>query len=175
MKAGNLAVVPKQPNKAATKRLQLRESLWPNADTYVWHRSKEHGWSTVPRTLTLIMTLIDLLKPGYDASRVYLELWCRQFDDSFVQIDDEEALAYACGYVTQTRNVRSLRERLNLLHKLGFISIKPNGSRKFGYVLLLQPHRVAKKIRDTTSNPEIHDKWWGAWVKRAVDVGSAIP
>lgn len=175
MKGVNLQVVAKPTNKAAAKRLQLRESLWPGAEPQLWHRTKEDGWSTIPRTLPLIMTLIDLLKPGRDASRVYLELWCRQFDDSFVQVDDEEALAYSCGYLTPTRNVRSLRERLGLLEELGFIEVKPNGSRKYGYILLKHPHKIAKEIRDKNLNPEIRDKWWGAWTKRALDVGAAIP
>jgi hypothetical protein len=175
MKMTNLQVVTKPPNKAAARRLQLRESLWPGIETQLWHRTKEDGWSTIPRTLPLIMTLIDLLKPGRDASRVYLELWCRQFDDSFVQIDDDEALAYSCGYLTPTRNVRSLRERLDLLEVLGFIETKPSGSRKYGYVLLLHPHKIAKRIRERHSNPEIRDKWWGAWTKRALEVGASIP
>ncbi len=175
MKATKLQLVTKPPTKAATKRLQLRDALWPGMEAHVWHRTKEDGWSTIPRTLPLIMTLIELLKPGRDASRVYLELWCRRLDDSFAQIDDEEAVAYSCGYMTPTRNVRSLRERLNLLQELGFIEIKPNGSRKYGYVLLLHPHRVAKKIHEKSSTPEIRDKWWGAWTKRALEVGSTIP
>jgi len=175
MKAAKLQVVTKPVTKAATRRLQLRDTLWPGIEAQLWHRTTEDGWSTISRTLPLIMTLIDLLKPGKDASRVYLELWCRQFDDSFVQIDDEEGLAYSCGYMTPTRNVRSLRERLELLEELGFIEIKPNGSRKYGYVLLLHPHKVAKNIRERNSNPEIRDKWWGAWAKRALEVGSLIP
>lgn len=175
MKKPALQVVAKPTSKVATRRLQLRESLWPGCEPLLWHRRKEDGWSTIPRTLPLVMVLIDLLKPGLDASRVYLELWCRQSDDSFVPVEDEEVLAYACGYMTPGRNVRSLRERLDLLAKLGFIETKPNGSRKYGFVLLLHPHHVAKKIREGNSNPEIHDKWWGAFVKRASEIGSTIP
>ena len=175
MTMAKLQVVTKPATKAANKRLQLRETLWPGIETQLWHRTKEDGWSTIPRTLPLIMTLIDLLKPGWDASRVYLELWCRQFDDSFVQIDDEEGLAYSCGYLTAPRNIRSLRERLNLLQDRGFIEIKPNGSRRYGYVLLLHPHKVAKKIRENHSSPEIRDKWWGAFTRRAIEIGSSIP
>ena len=157
------------------KRSQLRESLWPGCEPKLWHRSKEDGWSTIPRTIPLVLILIDLLKPGVDASRVYLELWCRQFDDSFVPIDDEEGLAYACGYMAPGRNIRSLRERLDLLSKLGLIEIKPNGSKKYGYALLLNPHQVAKKIRDENTGPEIQDKWWGAFVKRVIEIGATIP
>ncbi len=173
MRAAKLHVVTKA-TKAATRRLQLRDTLWPGMEGYLWHRTKEDGWSTIPRTLPLIMTLIDLLKPDWDASRVYLELWCRQMDDSFVQIDDEEALAYSCSYLTPTRNVRSLRERLKLLEELGFIEVKPNGSKKYGYILLLHPHRVAKKIHEEKSSPEI-ERWYGAWAKRALEVGATIP
>jgi hypothetical protein len=67
-----------------------------------------------------------------------------------------------------------LRERLKLLEELGFIEVKPNGSRRYGYILLLHPHRVAKEIHKNNSNPEI-DRWWGAWAKRAREVGAIIP
>ncbi len=119
------------------------------------------------------MTLIDLLKPGKNVSRVYLELWCRQFDDSFVVIDDEEGFAYSCGYTT-AHNVRRLRERLDILKELGFIDIQPNGRREYGYVLLLHPHRVARDI--VNANPRLDIKRWkGAWAERATDIGSELP
>src|SRR5256885_16292329 len=128
---GHTKGVPKPLTKIAIRRQDLRNNLWPGEAEKLWHRTTEDGYSTIPRTLPLVMTLIDELKgKGRDISRVYFDLWCRQMDDCFVEVTDEETFAYSSGYSTPGRNVRSWRERIEMLRELGFISIKPNGSRK---------------------------------------------
>src|ERR1700688_711674 len=77
----------------------------------------------------------ELKEKGRDISRVYFDLWCRQMDDSFIDVTDEESFAYSSGFATTGRNIRSWRERIDVLRELGFISVQPNGSRKFGYIL----------------------------------------
>jgi hypothetical protein len=119
------------------------------------------------------MTLIDDLKgKGRDISRVYFDLWCRQMDDSFVEVTDEESFAYSSGYSTPGRNVRSWRERIEMLRDLGFISVRPNGSRKYGYILLHHPHRVVCKLR---AQRKVNEAWWGAFTKRASEIGAVLP
>jgi hypothetical protein len=119
------------------------------------------------------MTLIDELKgKGRDTSRVYFDLWCRQIDDSFVDVNDEESFAYASGYSTPGRNVRSWRERIDILRDLGFVSVQPNGSRKYGYILLLHPHRIVSDLR---AQGKVSDAWWGAFSKRASEIGAVLP
>src|SRR3981081_1704463 len=39
------------------RRLRAAE-LWPNADEFRWKRSEETGFTTIPRTLTLVASLI---------------------------------------------------------------------------------------------------------------------
>jgi hypothetical protein len=154
-------------------RRTLRDQLWPDAAEKLWHRTTEDGYSTVPRTLPLVMTLIDELKDkGRDISRVYFDLWCRQMDDSFVDVVDEEGFAYSSGFTTVGRNVRSWRERIDVLRDLGFISIQPNGSRKFGYILLNHPHRVVLALR---AEGKVGDGWWGAFSKRVSEIGTELP
>lgn len=164
---------PKAPNKAALRRQGLRDQLWPDAGNKLWHRTSEDGYSTIPRTLPLVMTLIDDLKgKGRDISRVYLDLWCRQMDDSFVEVTDEEAFAYSSGYSTPGRNIRSWRERIEMLRELGFISVEPNGSKKYGYILLHHPHRVVLELK---SKGSVSSGWWGAFSKRASEIGAELP
>jgi hypothetical protein len=159
-------------SKAATRRQQLRDELWPAEAELLWHRKTEDGYSSIPRTLPLIMTLIDDLKgKGKDASRVYFDLWCRQMDDSFVEVTDEETFAYSCGYTTCGRNIRTWRERVELLRNLGFISILPSGSRKYAYILLRHPHRVVNELRE---KGRVREDWWGAYAKRASEIGAVI-
>ena len=165
--------VPKPLTKVAIRRQSLRDQLWPDEADKLWHRSTEDGYSTVPRTLPLVMTLIDELKDkGRDISRVYFDLWCRQIDDSFVNVSDEESFAYSSGFTTTGRNVRSWRERIEVLRELGFISVRPNGSRKYGYILLHHPHRVILELK---AKKKIGDAWSGAFSKRASEIGAELP
>jgi hypothetical protein len=152
----------------AAKREQLRDSFWPNASTLVWNRKSEKGFCTVPRTLPLLLSLIKDLTKKLDASRVYLDLWCRVFDEGLIEVRDEEAHAYASGYGSPKRNIRTWQERIKTLEEFGFIKTKPSGSKKYGYILLIHPHRV---VEDLKAKNQISDKWWGAYVQRATEVG----
>jgi hypothetical protein len=159
--------------KAVQQRLNLREEIWPGAGSHLWHRSTEDGYSTIPRTLPLLMTLIDQLKDkGKDAARVYLDLWCRQLDDSLVVVSDEASMAYSSGYIVPSRNLRSWRERIDLLRDLGFISVRPRGSRNYGYILLHHPHRVVQRLRAKGLVPE---NWWLEFSNRASEIGARLP
>lgn len=162
------------PKTRATERRELlRENLWPGLSTELWNRKKEKGFCTIPRTLSLIMTLIDILaEKGKDASHVYLDLWCRAFDDYLLEVSDEEPFAYSSGYSSVGRNVRTWRERVRVLESLGFVHVKAIGSRKFGYILLPDPHKVVKKLHAKGNVP---DNWWGAYTKRASDIGCVLP
>jgi hypothetical protein len=173
MAASASRVTPKPLTKVALRRQDLRDNLWPDEASKLWHRTTEDGYSTIPRTLPLVMTLIDELKgKGRDISRVYFDLWCRQIDDSFVEVSDEESFAYSSGYSTPGRNVRSWRERVEMLRELGFASVQPNGSRKYGYILLHHPHRVVCELR---AQGKVGDGWWGAFSKRASEIGATLP
>jgi hypothetical protein len=166
-------IAHKPLTKVAVRRQELRDRLWEGEGEGLWHRTTEDGYSTIPRTLPLVMTLIDDLKgKGRDVSRVYFDLWCRQIDDSFVEVHDEESCAYSSGYSTPGRNVRSWRERIEMLRDLGFVSVQPNGSRKYGYILLYHPHRVVCKLR---AQHKVQDPWWGAFSKRASEIGAVLP
>ncbi len=46
---------------ASIRREKLREQFWPGSASEIWDRKKENGFSTIPRTLGLIMTLIEEL------------------------------------------------------------------------------------------------------------------
>jgi hypothetical protein len=155
------------------KRERIRDSLWADAKKIIWSRKTEDGYCSVPRTLPLVMTLINLLSPkgSGDASRVYHELWCRAFDEGFVDIVDEEEHAYAAGYVTKGRSVRSWRERMDVLVDLGFIRIKPKGSRKHGSVLLVHPDIAVEALR-SASPQRIPEAWYNAYSKRMIEIGA---
>jgi hypothetical protein len=168
-----MGTVPKPTLEA--KRRALRDQLFPNCEAELWNRKAVNGFTTIPRTLGLILTLLEQMfdrKKGHDVSRPYFELWCRAFDDYFIEVTDAEAFAFSAGFVSKGRNVRSWEERIKMLAALGFIKVAPNGSRKQGYILLVDPHKVVKRLR---SEGKIPDEWWGAYTKRASEIGYALP
>ena len=154
--------------RASEKRIALRNDLWPNSSSIIWDVSKEKGYCPIPRTLPLIMVLInDLAEKKMDASRVYLELWSRAFEDGFITITDEVSHAFSSGYPLQGRGLRSWRERIDILKKLGFIDIKPAGSRKYGHILLHHPHDVVEELY---SEHRIQEAWWNAFLSKLSEI-----
>lgn len=161
-------------NTAALKREALREQVWPGSSAEVWNRKVGKGFTTIPRTLGLIMTLIEELverKKGHDVSRVYFELWCRAFDEGFLDGPDEESCAFAAGFTTE-RSVRSWKERIDTLVELGFVRVAPRGTRPQGYILILDPHKVVKNLHEAK---RVRPEWWGAYIKRCSEIGYTLP
>lgn len=155
--------------KAPERRRELRDGMWPEASKIVWTRHTDDGYSTVPRTLPLIMTLIDLLDGNVDASRVYAELWSRVHDEGFIEMVDDAEHAYASGYVTQ-RGERTWRERMKVLADLGFVKAKPKGNWQYGYVLLVHPHDVVETLMKTRN--DIPEAWRTMYLQRISQIGA---
>lgn len=61
-----------------------------------------------------------------------------------------------------------------MLRDLGFISVQPNGSRKYGYILLHHPHRVVLELK-AQGKIKVGDPWWGAFSKRSSEIGAEMP
>jgi hypothetical protein len=159
----------KRPTQAE-RRLELRDRLWSDASHLVWNRKVEHGFCTIPRILPLVMTLINRLsEKKEDPSQVYMELWSRAFDEGFIQIGNEEEHAFASGYVTPQRGVRSWRERMRKLERMGFIRIKPNGMQMIGFVLLIHPHLAIDAMKKQS---RVEEGLYNAFLKRLSDTGA---
>jgi hypothetical protein len=156
---------PKHP--AEVKREDLRDQLFPGSANEIYNRNVHDGYSTVPRTIGLILTLLEeLADKGMNVSRVYSELWFRTPDCKLIEIDDEYDIAYASGL-----SVRRWKERIDLLEQLGFIRVAPNGARKYGYVFLPNPNEVVIRMR---RNGQISDEMWGAFTKRCSKIGYKV-
>lgn len=157
--------------RAGKRREDLRDSIWPDAEKLIWNRKSESGFCTLPRTIPLINSLINQLSPKGkgDASRVYNELWFRAFDEGFIIVVDEQSHAYAAGYDSPRRGLRSWRERMDVLVDLGFIKISQDGLRKYGYVLLVHPDIAVESLR---KKKKISDNWYNAYTKRMIEIGA---
>ncbi len=164
---------PKRKKTPQERREDLRDSLWTNAKSRVWNRIDEDGFATIPRTLPLIGTLIRVMTKDLDASRAYFDLWGRVYDEGLVDVVDEEEFAASCGYPTSGRNVRTWRERIEALVALGLVEVKPKGTKKFGYILLVHPHDAVQRLWKTRRK-EIPEWWWSLFSKRIAEIGATL-
>jgi hypothetical protein len=156
----------------ARRREQLRESYWPGSAGEVWSPRTSVGFIAVPRVLPLIFVLIRELSRKGDPTGVFLDLWCRTFEEGIVSVTDEEAFAFSAGY-RGPRAVRTWREHVAQLQELGFIRTQASGNREFGHVLLRDPIRVALEV--VRAKPEeIPKGWLPAFRQRAAEIGLEI-
>ena len=157
----------------AKRRADLRDDLWPDCSGRVWFRKTEKGFTTVPRTLSLILRLIKHLSTKGDASRVYLDLWLRAFDEGFVEILNEDDCAYCAGY-SGTRGTRTWHHHVAELERLRFIATKPRGNRTVGFVLIINPHIVVRALKESGKRG-LPEEWWTAFAARAKEIGAVVP
>jgi hypothetical protein len=165
-------VIATMKNRAiARKRLELRRKLWPDVkDEDLWCRTKKTGFTTIPRTMPLFMHIMDSMSKGKPISAVYLELWCRAFDDHVIELRDKTEMAFHSGFTGQ-RGVQTWSSRIDILNKLGFINVLPGAHGKQSYALLLNPYEVIRKHR-TKKNTTISESAYTALVSRAHKIGA---
>ncbi len=165
------SVVRKPRKKIAQRQLELRSRLWANYnDDFIWQRKKHNGFTTIPRTMPLIMSIMDDLSAGQPVSSTYLELWCRAFDECFVTLSKSREIAFHAGHIGQ-RAERTWRSRMKLLGELGFIDIKEGASGAISYALILNPYLVIRKLVEEKHSGIRLDKY-NALIERAVEIGA---
>ena len=157
--------------KADRRRLRMRDELWSDAEDLVG-KSEEKGWWRASRVLPLLLTLARdrRITGNLDCSSVYLELLSRDFGQGLIEILDEDEHAFFSGYCGK-RATRSWRERVSKLEEAGFLKIAPKSNRKLGFVLLVNPHRVAGQLREAG---KIDDDWWRLYRNRLEAVGAEL-
>jgi len=163
----NIAQKKKRKNKMETKATKLRKEFWPSIkDEDLWDRLRNDGFTTVPRTMPLIMDIIDSLSKNKPAGQAYFVLWCHVFYESLVTIDNPLVFAAETGFSGE-RAVTTWKRRMKTLQELGFIDAKEGASGDFHYVLILNPHIVIQKMKD-----KIQDSRYRQIYNRALDIGA---
>jgi hypothetical protein len=154
-------------SKGKERALQMRAVEWPDVpEDRLWNRSKCHGYTTIPRTLPLVMNMIDALSKNKPAGRTYFGLWCRTYDESVVIIENPMSMAFEAGFSGE-RAVTTWRQRMEALRQLGFIDAKPGSSGDFHFVLLFNPHWVVWQLK-----PRLQAQAFMQLADRAVDIGA---
>jgi hypothetical protein len=163
-------IVKKPRKKIAQRQLELRTKLWPDVGPeWLWSRHVHDGFTTLPRCMPIILSIMDDLAKGQPVSMTYLELWCRSFDETFVVLSKPQATAFNAGFSGQ-RAERTWRTRLKLLEELKFIMLKGGSSGPASYALILNPYKIIAYHHQQKSDGLREDKW-NALIERMSEVG----
>lgn len=157
----------KRKSKMEEKAAKMRKDFWPNIkDDDLWDRIRNDGFTTVPRTMPLIMNIIDSLSKNQPAGQAYFVLWCHVFYESFVTIENPLVFAAETGFSGE-RALTTWKQRMKTLQELGFIDAKEGASGVFHYVLILNPHVVIQKLKDSIQEYRFRQIY-----NRALDIGA---
>ena len=160
------AAAAKKISKAQEKAKALRDSVWPDLDEQMlWNRKSVSGFTTIPRTMPLIMNIIDALTKNKPAGSAYFVMWCRTFDHSLLVIDNPMTLAVEAGFSGE-RALSTWKDRMRSLVELGFIDAKEGPSGPYHYVLLFNPHKVVWDLKG-----KIQESTFRQLQTRAIEIG----
>jgi hypothetical protein len=166
-----MILLKRHTSKIAQRQLKLRDQLWPDLDKKrLWLRKERTGFTTVPRTMPLILSIMDSMSKGKPLSSTYVELWCRAHDECLVTLSKQEELAFHAGFTGQ-RAVSTWRDRLRALAEFGFIETKPGPSGELSYALLVNPYQVIKKHHGKRHSG-ISEAAYNALQQRAIEIGA---
>lgn len=160
------------PVKYIKRIRELRQKLWPEVDfeKQLWHRKRNDGFITIPRTMPLIMSIIDDLTKGAPAGMTYAELWCRTYDEMYVSLSKSKEMAFCSGFIGQ-RSERTWAEKIRKLAELGFIKIKGGQAGQLSHALIMNPYLVIKAMHEEARVGLSKEKY-AALVERAVEIGA---
>lgn len=147
---------------------QMKIQFPDYSEEMLWKRSRNHGFSTIPRTLPLAMQAIDAQSKGQPAGHVLLCLWIRAPDHPLLTIDAPAAFATEAGFEGE-RAVDTWRRRMRTLRDLGFIEAKEGSTGDFHYVLLLNPNIGIEKLHRQNKT---QTAFYGRFRDRLIDIGA---
>lgn len=164
-------IINKKVKSADEKRMAVRQMYWPDVvDEDLWLRKKNVGFTTIPRTMSLIGRIMDQMAgKGFPLLGTYLALWCRVYDEGFVEIRNDRELAFESGF-SGTRGEVTWRTRMRMLRELGFIDIRKGLASDLQYVLIFNPIKVIAEVYERQQLN--HDMAYQALLNRLIEIGA---
>lgn len=161
--------------QSTARRLKMSERAQQQMDIHfpgispewIWRRKTNDGFTTLPRTLPIIMEAIDAQSKGQPAGHTLFCLWARSPDHPLITIENPATFASEAGF-TGERAVDTWRKRMKRLHELWMIQAKPGPSGDFHYVLLYNPNSVMEWMH---SQSMVQTGLYGRFIDRLVEVG----
>lgn len=152
------------------RQLDARRRLWPSLNSDALWGMNNDGWVALPRLMPLMMSVMDdLAGKGFPVGRTYLELWSRmRTEESFVTLNRPEEMAFHAGFEGQ-RALRTWKDRMHRLARLGFIGLKPGPLGDLSYVVIYNPYHIIKRAY---LDGKVQENKWQALVIRANEIGA---
>jgi hypothetical protein len=160
----------REASAIAKKQQLLRDHLWPGKEAWLWDRRKQKGFTTIPKTMPLILKIMDEMTKGTPVSATYLTLWCNTWDNNFVVLNKNAGMANASGFGGQ-RGEHTWATRMKMLHDLEFIDIKPGKSGPLGNAIIWNPHYILR-WHHHIKTPGLMEASYNALIETALDVGA---
>lgn len=162
--------------QASAKRMKMAERAQQQMDVHfpnfhpawIWTRKTNDGFFTVPRTMPVVMQIIDAQTKGQPAGHTLLCLWARSPDHPVITIENPATFAAEAGFIGE-RAVDTWRKRMRQLRDLLFIQTKPGASGEFHYILLVNPNAAVEWLR---TQGKVQDILYGRFLDRLVEVGA---
>jgi hypothetical protein len=155
--------------KMAERAQQQMDIHFPNmSNALIWHRKRNDGYTTIPRTLPIAMQAVDVQSKGQPAGHTLFCLWARSPDHALITIENVSTFASEAGFIGE-RAVDTWRKRMKKLRELSYILTKPGPSGEFHYVLLLNPNSAMEWMR---SKGLMQDGLYSRFIDRAAEVGA---
>lgn len=161
----------RQITAIAKRQLALRDQLWPEQQEFLWNRRENKGFATIPKTLPLILNIMDDMTKGAPVSSTYLALWCATWDNSYVPITKPTEMSIIAGFGGQ-RGEHTWAGRMKKLQELHFISIKPGKSGPMSHVVIWNPHTIIRYHHDVAHTPGLTEASFTGLLERAMEIGA---
>jgi len=135
--------------KISKKNIALREKLWPDlVHEEIWHHKDYDGFLSVPRTMPIILGIINDLTKGKPAGSTYFSLWCMTYPaEMYVSLSNAEELAFQSGFKGQ-RAVRQWQDRMKSLAEFGFVKVAEGARGKLSHAAIPNPHFVIRRLHN---------------------------
>ncbi len=159
----------REASAIAMKQMQLRDHFWPSAEPWLWNRKTQKGFTTIPKTMPLILKIMDEITKGAPVSATYLTLWCNTWDNNFVTLNKNGDMANASGFGGQ-RGEHTWATRMKTLHELEFINIKPGKSGPLGHAIIWNPHYIIR-WHHHIKTPGLTEASYNALIETALEIG----
>ena len=160
----------REASAISKKQLALRELHWPGMEPWLWNRKVHKGFATIPKTMPLILKIMDEMTKGAPVSATYLTLWCNTWDNSFVVLNKHGDMANASGFGGQ-RGEHTWATRMKKLHELEFIDIKAGKSGPMSNAIIWNPHLILR-WHHHIKTPGLTEASYNSLVETALDIGA---
>jgi hypothetical protein len=162
--------------QAKTKRLNMAERAqqqmnlhFPGTDPrYMWLRKSNDGFTTLPRTMPLVMQAVDEASKGTPPGHVLFCLWARSPDNPLLTIENPATFAAEAGFSGE-RIVDTWRKRMKKLREFGVIATRKGATGDFHHVLLLNPNTAVEWMRHKGM---VSNDLYGRFIDRMADIGA---